>query len=89
MISQDIDLVASDFNGEAWRCRSRDNLSSMDESFADCALPTPLGTPQLWGPGSIIEHDSSHRFWKVNKHGSFSTPRQGLGLRAYDQSCHH
>ena len=27
MISQVVDLVAGDFNGTAWRCRSRDNLS--------------------------------------------------------------
>ena len=38
MISEEVDLVAGDFNGTAWRCRSRDNLST----------PTPL-----WGPGSI------------------------------------
>ena len=28
-------------------------------------------------------------FWKVSKHGAFSIPRQTLGLRASDQSCHH
>ena len=33
MISQDIDLVAGDFNGTAWRCRNRDNLSTIDEVF--------------------------------------------------------
>ena len=53
MISQDVDLVAGDFNGTAWRCRSRDNLSTIDEAFADCALPTPPGPTPLWGPGSI------------------------------------
>ena len=37
MISQDVDLVAGDFNGTAWRCRSRDNLSTIDGVFADCA----------------------------------------------------
>ena len=41
MTSQDVDLVAGDFNGTAWRCRSRDNLRTIDEVFADCALPTP------------------------------------------------
>ena len=45
MISQNIDLVAGDFNGAAWRCRNRDNLSSVDEPFADCALPT---RPIFW-----------------------------------------
>ena len=53
MISQDIDLVAGDFNGAAWRCRSRDGLSSIEGAFADCALPTPPGSTPLWGPGSI------------------------------------
>ena len=33
MISQEVDLVAGDFNGTAWRCRSRDNLSTVDEAF--------------------------------------------------------
>ena len=36
MISQEVDLVAGDFNGTAWRCRSRENLSTVDEAFADC-----------------------------------------------------
>ena len=27
MISQEVDLVAGDFNGTAWRCRSRDNIT--------------------------------------------------------------
>ena len=42
-----------DFNGTAWRCRSCDNLSTFDEVFSDCALPTPPGPTPLWGPGSI------------------------------------
>ena len=50
-ISQDIDLVEGDFNGAAWRCRSRDSLSSNDEAFADCDLswmhPEQLGG-RLW-----------------------------------------
>ena len=37
----------------AQRCRSRDNLSTIDEAFADCALLTPPGPTPLWGPGSI------------------------------------
>ena len=75
MISQDIDLVAGDFNGAAWRCRSRGNLSTIDEAFADCALPTPPGPTPLWGPGSIpnnwadvcgfLKLTGSQRFWKV------------------------
>ena len=53
MVSQDIDLVAGDFSGTAWRCRSRDNISTIDEVFSDCALPTPPGPTPLWGSGSI------------------------------------
>ena len=47
MISQEVDLVAGDFNGTPWRSRSRDNLSTIDEAFADCALPTPPGPTPL------------------------------------------
>ena len=75
MMSQEVDLVAGDFNGTAWRCRSRDNLSTIDEAFSDCALPTPPGPTPLWGPGSIpnnwadvcgiLKPRASQRFWKV------------------------
>ena len=98
MISQEVDLVAGDLNGTAWRCRSRDNLSTIDETFTDCALPTPPGPPPLWGPGSIPDNWAdvcgflkplgSQHFWKVHKHGAFSIPRKSLGLRPIDQSCH-
>ena len=57
VISHNFDLVAGDFNGAAWRCRSRDNLSSIEEAFADCALPPPPGPPHLCGtwihPGQL------------------------------------
>ena len=43
MICQEVDLVAGDCDGTAWRCRSLDNFITIDEAFADC----------LWGPGSI------------------------------------
>ena len=48
MIYQEVDLVAGDFNGTAWRYRSRNNLSTIDEAFTDCALPTPPGPTPLW-----------------------------------------
>ena len=98
-ISQNIDLVAGDFNGRVWCCRSRDNVGTIDEVFSDCALPTPPGPTPLSGPGSIpnnwadvcgfLKPPGSQRFWKVNKHGAFSIPQQALGLRSSDQSCHH
>ena len=47
MISQDVDLVAGDFNGSACRCRSRDNLSTIDETFMDSTLPAPPDPPTI------------------------------------------
>ena len=48
MISQEVDLVAGDFNGTAWRYRGKDNLSCIDEAFMDSILPTPPGSTPLW-----------------------------------------
>ena len=53
MIAQQIDVVAGDFNGTAWPCSNRDNISTIEEAFAYCAMPTPPGPTPLWGPGSI------------------------------------
>ena len=99
MISQEVDLVAGDFNGTAWRHCGEDNLSTIDEAIMDSILPTPPGPTPLWGPGSIpdtwadvcgfLKPPGSQRSWKVNKHGAFSVPRKTLGLRPTDQSCHH
>ena len=41
MISQEVDLVAGDFNGTAWRYRGKDNLSTIDDAFMDSILPKP------------------------------------------------
>ena len=88
MVSQEVDLVAGDFNGSAWRSRSGDYLSTIDEAVTQCALPTPLGPALLWRPGSIpdkwadvcgfLKQPGSHRFWTVHKHGAFSTSRKNL-----------
>ena len=43
MLSQEVDLVAGGFNGIAWRRRSRNNISTIDEVFMDSILPTPPG----------------------------------------------
>ena len=90
MIGQHVDLVAGDFNGTAWRCSNRNNISTVDEAFADCALPTPPGPTPLWGPESIpnnwadvcgfLKPPDSDRYWKVRIHGAFSTPHQNSGL---------
>ena len=53
MISQEVDLVAGDFNGTAWQYRGKENLSTIDEALTDSILPLPPGPTPLWGHGSI------------------------------------
>ena len=90
MISQEVDLVAGDFNGIAWRRRGKDNVGTVDEVFMETNLPTPPGPTPLEGPGSVLDSWANvcgflkppgfQRYWKVNKHGVFSIPRTTLGL---------
>ena len=40
---ENVDLVAVDFNGAAWLCVNRNNISTIEEAFADCAMPRPPG----------------------------------------------
>ena len=47
MLGGRVDLVAGDFNGTAWRCSNKNNISTIEEAFADCALPTPPGPTPL------------------------------------------
>ena len=85
IISQQINLVAGHFTGTAWRCHSRNNISTTDE-----ALLSPPGPTPLWGPGSIPKTGpSSDRYWKVRMHGALSISRRTFGFRPTDQSCHH
>ena len=53
MLGEHVVLVAGDFNGAAWRCSNSNNISTIEEAFADCALPAPLGPTLLWRPGSV------------------------------------
>ena len=53
MLDGKMDLVAGDFNGAAWRRDNSNNISIIEEAFADCALPMPPGRTPLWGPGAI------------------------------------
>ena len=81
MLGEHVDLVAGDFNGAAWRCISRNNISTIEEAFADCVLPTPPGRTPLWGPGSIpgcwadvcgfLKPPESDQYWKVRLHSAF------------------
>ena len=51
MLAEQVDLVAGDFNGTAWRRQTNTgNLSIIEEAFADTDLPMPPGPTPLWGP---------------------------------------
>ena len=99
MLDEKVDLVAGDFNGAAWRRNNSNNISIIEEAFADCALPLPPGPTPLWRPGSIpgkwadvcgfLKLAESYGQWKVRQDGAFSSPHEALGIRPTDQSCHH
>ena len=87
MLGQHIDLIAGDFNGTAWRCSNRNNVSTLEEAFADCALPAPQGpTADVCG---FLKPPESDRYWTVRLHGALSIRHEALSLRPTDQSCHH
>ena len=50
MLDEQVDLVAGDFNGAAWRrTTTANNISIIEEAFADCDLPMPPLPTLLWG----------------------------------------
>ena len=89
MLDEKVDLVAGDFKGAAWRRDNSNNISIIEEAFADCALPMPPGPTPLWGPGAIpgewadvcgfLKPPDSDGQWKVRQHGAFSIPHEALG----------
>ena len=48
MLDEEVDLVAGDFIGVAWRRDNSYDISIIEEAFADCALPMPSGPTPLW-----------------------------------------
>ena len=53
MLDEKVDLVAGDFNKAAWRRDNGNNISIIEEAFADCALPMPPGPTPLWVLGTV------------------------------------
>ena len=60
MISQEVDLVAGDFKGTAWRCRSKDNFSTpggikqpVSNFFSDGAVLLQSGLNESWWADSM------------------------------------
>ena len=41
MLGEHVDLVAGDINGAAWRCSNRNNISTKEDTFGDCASSPP------------------------------------------------
>ena len=88
MHQQQVDLVAGDFNGAAWRRQSGGDarsFSSIEEAFVNTSLPlppgaTPLG-PSEWSDvcGFSKPLGSEHE-WQVRTHGAFTIPYGMLGL---------
>ena len=84
MLDEKVDLVAGDFNGAAWRRDNSNNISIIEEAFADCALPMPPCPTPLWGPGAVLgkwadvcgflQPPDSDGQWKVRHYGAFSIP---------------
>ena len=89
-----VDVVAGDFNGAAWRRQSGSDhrpTSTIEEAFANTCLPIPLGPTPLWGPGDVpgewtdvcgfLKPRGSENEWQVRMHGAFTIPFDMLGIR--------
>ena len=56
----------------------------------DAPLWGPGSTPNFWADAcGFLKPPDSDQYWKIRKHGAFSTPKEVLGLRLNDQTCHH
>ena len=76
---ENVDLFAGDFNGTACPSDNKNNISIIEEAFADCALQVPPSPSPLWSPGSIpgnwadvFKPPESDRHWKVRLHNVFT-----------------
>ena len=100
MRDEQVDLVAGDFNGPAWRRTTTvNNISIIEEAFADCDLPMPSGPTPLWGPGAVpgtwsdvcgfLKPPDSYERWRVRQHGAFPIHHEALGIRQTDRMASH
>ena len=85
MHQQQVDMVAGDFNGPAWRRQSGSDsrlISSIEEAFVSTNLPLP--TP-LWCPGrapgecGLLQPPRSEADWQIRSHGASTIPYNTLG----------
>ena len=84
-------MVAGDFNGGAWqRTTNANNISIIEEAFADCDLPMPPGPTPLWSPGAVpgswsdvcrfLKPPDSNERWRVRQHGAFPILHEAPGI---------
>ena len=93
-LQEQVDMVAGDFDGAAWRRQSDSDprpLSIIDGAFANTCSPIPLVPTLLGGPGGRSgEWSDVCGFFKppgcsndlqFRMHGAFTTPFDMLGIR--------
>ena len=84
MLQEQVDTVAGDFNGAAWRRQAGSDprpISIIEEAFANTSLPIPPCPTPLWGPGGVpgewadvcgfIKPLGSEKEWQIRMHGAF------------------
>ena len=99
---EQVDMVAGDFYGAAWRKKGGDNQQrdcTIEKAFANTNLQIPHGSSPLWGPGNVpgeradvcgfTKSSNTDNEWQVRGHGTLEINRDVLGIRPTDQSCHH
>ena len=99
---EQIDMVAGDFNGAAWRKKNGDDQqrdSSIEEAVANTNVPIPHGPSPLWGPRNVpgegadvcgfIKPPNTDNEWQTRGHGAFEINRDVFGIRPTRQSCHY
>ena len=88
MFQEQVDLVAGDFYGAAWRRQSGSEhrpISTIEEAFAN-----PGDVPGEWADVcGFIQPPGCENEWQTRMHGAFIIPYDTLGIKRADQSCHH
>ena len=75
MISQEVDLVAGDFNGTEWRYRSKDNFSTVDEAHGGIAkkIFQTIRTIMISQDIDLVAGDFNGTAWRCRSRDNLST----------------
>ena len=102
MHQEQVDMVAGDFYGAAWRRRSG-NEQRRDSTFEEASLSPgcqfhvalqhcggPCGVLREWPDVcGVIKPTGSETEWRIRMHGAFDIPHETLGIKNIDKSCLH